>query len=58
MLLPRNPNPQTSAPYGIVVFPSLTAAIHAGYQVEQPTQTGYLVRTRTADGWARALVKV
>lgn len=39
-------------------FPTLIAALRAGYQVYDRTMDGYLVRTRTANGWAIASVKV
>ena len=39
-------------------FPTLTAALRAGYHVYDRTQDGYLVRTRTATGWAIASVRV
>lgn len=42
---------------GILVFPSLAAAIKAGFELYDRTADGYLVRTRTAHGWALALVK-
>ncbi len=38
------------------VFPSLVSALRAGYQVFDRTSRGYLVRTRTATGWALAIV--
>lgn len=41
---------------GIVTFKSLTEAIRAGFQVCDRTSEGYLVRTRTAAGWAFAVV--
>jgi hypothetical protein len=41
---------------GIVTFPTLAAAIKAGFQVYDRTPEGYLVRIRTAKGWAFALV--
>jgi hypothetical protein len=41
---------------GIVTFKSLTEAIRAGFQVYDRTSEGYLVRTRTAAGWALAVV--
>jgi hypothetical protein len=41
---------------GIVTFPTLAAATKAGFQVYDRTTEGYLVRTRTANGWAFALV--
>lgn len=37
-------------------FPTLIAALRAGYQVFDRTENGYLVRTRTASGWAIARV--
>lgn len=41
---------------GIMIFKSLAEALRAGYQVYDRTSDGYLVRTRTAAGWAIALV--
>jgi hypothetical protein len=41
---------------GLMVFKSLGEALRAGYQVYERTSDGYLVRTRTAAGWAMALV--
>ncbi len=41
---------------GILVFRSLSEALRAGWQVYDRTSEGYLVRTRTAAGWAIALV--
>lgn len=40
----------------MVVFSSLKAAIDAGYQVYDRTGSGYLVRTRTSNGWALGIV--
>jgi hypothetical protein len=37
-------------------FPSLIAALRAGYHVYDRTEKGYLVRSRTANGWSIALV--
>ncbi len=37
-------------------FPTLITALRAGYQVYDRTRDGYLVRTRTATGWAIARV--
>lgn len=42
---------------GLTVFKSLAEAIKAGYQVYDKTSFGYLVRTRTAVGWAMAIVE-
>lgn len=42
---------------GLLVFISLAEALRAGYQIYDRTSTGYLVRTRTKDGWALALVE-
>jgi hypothetical protein len=36
---------------GLVVFPSLAAALRAGYQIFDRTSDGYVVRTKTAAGW-------
>jgi hypothetical protein len=41
---------------GLMVFRSLADALRAGFQIYDRTQDGYLVRTRTANGWAMALV--
>ena len=40
---------------GIVVFKNLHTAISAGFQVCECRPDGYLVRTRTPNGWAFAL---
>jgi len=39
-----------------MVFQSLADALRAGFQIYDRTADGYLVRTRTASGWAMALV--
>ena len=41
---------------GLMVFTSISEALRAGYQVYDRTADGYLVRIRTAAGWAMALV--
>ena len=41
---------------GIQVFKTLADALRAGYTVYDRTTDGYLVRTRTAAGWAMVLV--
>jgi hypothetical protein len=41
---------------GLMVFHSLSEALRAGFQIYDRTPEGYLVRTRTASGWAMALV--
>ena len=41
---------------GILVFKSIADALRAGYHVYARTDHGYLVRTRTAGGWALAIV--
>ncbi len=41
---------------GLMVFDSVADALRAGFQIYDRTQDGYLVRTRTARGWAMALV--
>jgi hypothetical protein len=41
---------------GLMVFKSLADALRAGFQVYDRTPDGYLVRTKTASGWAMALV--
>jgi hypothetical protein len=43
---------------GIMVFSSIGEAMRAGFQVYDRTSNGYLVRTRTAHGWALAIVDV
>jgi hypothetical protein len=42
----------------MLVFHSLPEAIRAGYQILEPTSSGYLVRIRTVNGWAMALVEL
>lgn len=42
----------------MTVFHTLTEALRAGFQVEHRTSHGYVVRTRTQNGWARAVVVV
>jgi hypothetical protein len=44
--------------HGIMTFPSLSDALRAGFQVCDRTSEGYLVRTRTAAGWALAIVRL
>jgi len=41
---------------GLMVFRSLADALRAGFQIYDRTPDGYLVRTRTATGWAMAIV--
>jgi len=43
---------------GITVFKSLAEALNAGFHVYDRTEGGYLVRTRTATGWAMAIVRM
>jgi hypothetical protein len=43
---------------GIMTFPTLAQALRAGFQVYDRNAEGYLVRTRTARGWALALVRI
>jgi hypothetical protein len=43
---------------GIVTFTSVAQALNAGYHVYDRYERGYLVRTRTAGGYALALVVV
>lgn len=43
---------------GITVFRSVNEALRAGFSVYDRTSDGYLVRTRTARGWALAVVHV
>ena len=42
---------------GIQVFSSLAEAIRNGFEVYERASFGYLVRTRTAAGWALAVVR-
>ena len=42
---------------GITVFRSIAEALRAGFEVYDRTSEGYLVRTRTARGWALAIVR-
>lgn len=50
--------PSVNRNAGIVVFPSLVQALHAGYHVYEPTESGYRVRIKTDRGFAFALVVV
>jgi hypothetical protein len=43
---------------GILVFSSVSEALRAGFEVYDHTDDGYLVRSRTARGWALAIVHV
>lgn len=43
---------------GLRRFSSLVQALHAGFQVYDRTDDGYLMRTRTANGWEFAIVDV
>jgi hypothetical protein len=43
---------------GVLVFRSLAEAIRAGFHVYDRTRDGYLMRTRTARGWAFALARI
>jgi hypothetical protein len=40
----------------MIVFHSLSEALRAGFHVEDRSPDGYVVRTRTQRGWARAVV--
>jgi len=42
---------------GIVVFKSVRDALVAGFQIYDRTSAGILVRTKTSNGWAMALVE-
>lgn len=42
---------------GLMVFNSVTDALHAGYMVHDRTEGGYSVRIMTAGGWAKAIVR-
>jgi hypothetical protein len=41
---------------GLMVFTSMAEAIRQGFAVYDRTRDGYLVRIKTASGWATALV--
>jgi hypothetical protein len=41
---------------GLLVFQTMGEALRCGYEIYDRTSDGYLVRTRTAKGWALALV--
>ncbi|MGD0475143.1 MAG: hypothetical protein ABSB70_18280 [Candidatus Velthaea sp.] len=41
-----------------MIFRSVAEALRAGFQVYDRTSYGYLVRTRTARGWALAIVRI
>jgi hypothetical protein len=51
-------SPEEADMHGIMTFSSLTDALRAGFQIFDRTSDGYLVRTRTAAGWALAIVRV
>jgi hypothetical protein len=42
---------------GVMVFKSLADALRCGFQVYDRTKHGYLVRVKTAAGWALAIVE-
>jgi hypothetical protein len=43
--------------HGLVVFPTLAAAVRAGFQIyDRTSDGGFIVRTRTPAGFALALV--
>jgi len=54
-MVPRGLGEENEMP-GIQVFKTLADALRAGYSVYDRTEHGYLVRTRTAAGWAMAIV--
>jgi hypothetical protein len=43
---------------GVLRFSSLTAALHAGFQVCGHTAGGYLVKLKTTRGWGLAIATV
>ncbi len=43
---------------GVLVFRSLTDALQAGFQVYDRTPTQLLVRTKTENGYALAIVEI
>ena len=42
----------------MLIFHTLADAMKAGFEIYERTASGYLVRTRTATGWALALVEL
>ena len=42
---------------GILTFPTLESAIAAGFSVYDRISDGWLVRAKTARGWALAVVR-
>ena len=56
---PRVPTEERRDPdmTGLMVFSSLAEALRCGFQVYDRTRNGYLVRIKTAAGWALALVE-
>jgi hypothetical protein len=53
---PTGRDGKEGAMQGVLVFKTLLEALNAGYHVYDRTEHGYLVRTRTAAGWALAIV--
>jgi hypothetical protein len=51
-------NSRTKTMAGITIFSSVSEALRAGFHIYDRTNSGYLVRTRTARGWALAVVNV
>lgn len=40
---------------GLMIFPTLRAAIQQGFEPYERTADGFMVRTHTSRGWALAL---
>ena len=41
---------------GLMIFKTLSDAVRNGFEIYDRTSDGYIVRARTANGWALALV--
>lgn len=42
---------------GLLNFPTLEHAVRAGFSIYDRTESGYIVRGRTPNGWALAIVR-
>lgn len=42
---------------GLLNFPTLEHAVRAGFSIYDRTESGYIVRGRTSNGWALAIVR-
>ncbi len=53
----HSPRRNINMAHGLVVFPTLAAAVRAGFQIyDRTSDGGFIVRTRTPAGFALALV--